>query len=408
MEQVLTIVCKLQPTKEQISQVEDTLVGFANACNHINSTIDPKLTNAVRIQTLIYYAVRELFGLSANLAVRAIARVSANRKAAKQKKSLVKDFKPTSIDYDARIFDFREKDWTASVTLIGGRQHIKMDAGNYQRGKLKDKKPTSATLCKHKDGNYYIHIQVKDDLPEPNDGESVIGVDLGRRDIAVTSEGESWSGEDIEQIRDKFSRVRASLQQKATRGTRSTRRRARQILKRLSGRERRYQSWLNHTISRTIVNKAKSENAAIAIEDLTGIRERTNQQPRSKTERRRSNSWAFYQLRQFLEYKAIQAGVSLVKVNPAYTSQMCHNCHHIHPVKGSSYRSGKTFKCGHCGWVGDADFNGAMNIAIIGAFVSKPRGSGLSCSLSKDVSGLPQFSSLLCAVGESPVTSVRG
>jgi putative transposase len=408
MEQVLTIVCKLQPTKEQISQIEDTLVGFANACNHINNTIDPKLTNAVRIQTLIYYAVRELFGLSANLAVRAIARVSANRKTAKQKKSLVKDFKPTSIDYDARIFDFREKDWTASVTLIGGRQHIKMDAGNYQRGKLKNRKPKSATLCKHKDGNYYIHIQVKDDVPEPNNGESVIGVDLGRRDIAVTSDGDSWSGEDIEQVRDKFSRVRASLQQKATKGTRSTRRRARQILKRLSGRERRYQAWLNHTISRTIVNKAKSENAAIAIEDLTGIRERTNQQPRNKTERRRSNSWAFYQLRQFLEYKAMQAGVSLVKINPAYTSQMCHSCHHIHPVKGSSYRSGKTFKCGHCGWKGDADFNGAMNIAIIGAFVSKSRGSGLSCSLSEVVSGLPQFSLLLCAVGESPVTSVRG
>ena len=408
MKQVLTIVCKLQPTKEQISQIEDTLAGFANACNHINNTIDPKLTNAVRIQTLIYHAVRELFGLSANLAIRAIARVSANRKTAKQKKSLVKDFKPTSIDYDARIFDFREKDWTASVTLIGGRQHIKMDAGNYQRGKLKDKKPTSATLCKHKDGNYYIHIQIKDDVPETSEPESIIGVDLGRRDIAVTSDGDSWSGQDIQQVRDKFSRVRASLQQKATKGTRSTRRRARQVLKRLSGREQRYQSWLNHTISRTIVNKAKSENAAIAIEDLTGIRERTNQQPRNKTERRRSNSWAFYQLRQFLEYKAVQAGISLVKVNPAYTSQMCHNCHHIHPVKGSSYRNGKTFKCGHCGWTGDADLNGAMNIAIIGAFVSKPRGSGLSCSLSKDVSGLLQDSVLLCAVGESPVTSVRG
>ncbi len=408
MKQVLTIVCKLQPTKEQISQIEDTLVGFANACNHINNTIDPKLTNSVRIQTLIYHAVRELFGLSANLSIRAIARVSANRKTAKQKKSLVKDFKPTSIDYDARIFDFREKDWTASITLIGGRQHIKMDAGNYQRGKLKDKKPTSATLCKHKDGNYYIHIQVKDDIPEPSESDSVIGVDLGRRDIAVTSDGDSWSGEDIQQVRDKFSRVRASLQKKATKGTRSNRRRARQVLKRLSGREKHYQSWLNHTISRTIVNKAKSENAVIAIEDLTGIRERTNQQPRNKTERRRSNSWAFYQLRQFLEYKSIQTGISLVKVNPAYTSQMCHNCHHIHPVKGSSYRSGKNFKCGHCGWTGDADLNGAMNIAIIGAFVIKPRGSGLSCSLSEHVSGLLQNSSLLCAVGESPVTSVRG
>jgi len=180
------------------------------------------------------------------------------------------------------------------------------------------------------------------------------------------------------------------------------------LLQRLSGMERRYQTWLNHAISRTIIDRAKSSNAAIAIEDLTGIRDRTNKQPRNKTERRRSNSWAFYQLRLFLEYKAVQAGIQLVKVNPAYTSQMCHNCNHIHPVKGSSYRSGKSFKCRHCGWTGDADLNGAMNIAIIGAFVSKPRGSGLSCSLDKNISGLLQDSALLCAVGESPVTSVRG
>jgi len=68
-----------------------------------------------------------------------------------------------------------------------------MDAGNYQRGKLKDKKPTSATLCKHKDGNYYIHIQIKDDVPETSEPESTIGVDLGRRDIDVTSDGDSWN-----------------------------------------------------------------------------------------------------------------------------------------------------------------------------------------------------------------------
>jgi len=42
-------------------------------------------------------------------------------------------------------------------------------------------------------------------------------------------------------------------------------------------------------------------------------------------------------------YKAVQAGIQLFKVNPAYTSQMCHNCQHIHPVKGSSYRSDKKF-----------------------------------------------------------------
>jgi transposase len=60
---------------------------------------------------------------------------------------------------------------------------------------------------------------------------------------------------------------------------------------------------------------------------------------------------------------------------------MCHHCLHIHPVKGKSYRSGKTFRCGHCGWHGDADFNGANNIALVGLFINQPGGTGLSCKL---------------------------
>jgi IS605 OrfB family transposase len=183
---------------------------------------------------------------------------------------------------------------------------------------------------------------------------------------------------------------------------RSSRRRCRQLLKRLSGRERRYQQWLNHNISKQVIESAKTNNAAIAIEDLTGIRERTNQQPRDKTERRRSNSWAFYQLRLFLEYKAVKVGVDLVAVPPAYTSQTCHTCNHI------GLRSGKRFQCSNCGWHGDADLNGAINISKLGAvFVSQPRGSNLCCSLNCDGSGLLQNSLMLC-VGESPRASAGG
>jgi putative transposase len=83
------------------------------------------------------------------------------------------------------------------LTLIDGRHHIKLNVGQYQTGKLKGKKPTSAQLCKHRDGNYYIHIQVKDTPPEPIKSSQVIGVDLGRTDIAVTSEGEKWSSKHI-------------------------------------------------------------------------------------------------------------------------------------------------------------------------------------------------------------------
>lgn len=106
--------------------------------------------------------------------------------------------------------------------------------------------------------------------------------------------------------------MRASLQEKASKGTRSARRRARQIWKRLSGRERRYQTWLNHNISKLIVLSALQHHAIIAIEDLTGIRERTKGQPRNKTERRRSQSWAFFQLRLFVSYKAVKYGVEVI------------------------------------------------------------------------------------------------
>ncbi|MFS8856394.1 RNA-guided endonuclease TnpB family protein, partial [Synechococcus sp. H55.2] len=188
-------------------------------------------------------------------------------------------------------------------------------------GVLAGTNPKAATLIKRKDGSYYIQIGVEHDPPEPRDTTGAIGVDLGRRDIAHTSEGDNWNGQQLNQVRDHYSRLRAALQRKASRGTRSTRRRCRELLQRLSGRERRFQTWVNHRISKSIVARAQATHSFIALEDLTGIRERTNQQPPSKTERRRSNSWAFYQLRQFVQYKAARAGIQVVVVPPAYSSQ---------------------------------------------------------------------------------------
>jgi len=153
-------------------------------------------------------------------------------------------------------------------------------------------------------------------------------------------------------------------------------------LQRLSGRERRFQTWLNHTISYRLIQQAKTSNQAITLEDLTGIRERTNELPRSKTERRRSNSWAFYQLRQFLTYKGVKFGVDVRLVDPRYTSKTCHCC------KVISNRRGKRFEClnERCGWIGDADVNGARNIATLGQIVNLPGGSEImSCSLQEVV-----------------------
>ncbi|MBD1806810.1 transposase [Microcoleus sp. FACHB-SPT15] len=178
--QVLTIVCKINPTTEQVAKIEATLQAFAGACNYINEVVEPKITHNVTIQNQVYKLVREQFGLSSNLAIRAINRVSANRKTAKRQGKPVKSFLPTSADYDARIFSFREKDWSVSLTLVGGRERFLVDVGSYQKGKLSGFTPTSATLVKNQNGTYSANIQVKSDAPIPLKATDVIGVDLGR------------------------------------------------------------------------------------------------------------------------------------------------------------------------------------------------------------------------------------
>jgi putative transposase len=389
MSQVLTISCKLKVSQSQAAKLDATLEAFGQALNWVNQNTPEKVANAVKLQSLCYREIRARFDLSSNLAQQVCRRLAGARKVAQQKNRPVKTFKGGFATYDARIFSFREKDWTVSLTTVEGRERFELAIGRYQRERLAGSNPKSATLVKRKDGSYSIQICVEAEPSPPQRTGRVLGVDLGRTDIAHTSDGDNWNGQQLNRVRDHYSRLRAVLQRKASKGTRSSRRRCRQLLQRLSGKERRFQSrqrcvaktWVNHRISKAIVSRAKATNSAIALEDLTGIRERVNQQPRSKAERRRANSWAFYQLRQFLEYKARAAGVSLILVPPAYTSQTCHRCLHIHPEQGKSYRSGKSFKCGHCGWEGDADLNGANVIALLGAVVNQPRGSGLFCSL---------------------------
>ena len=377
--QSLTIACKLQVADALVPEINETMLVFAVACDWINANTPEKMTNKTAMQSLVYQDVRRNFGLSSDLAIQAIRRVCANRKTAFQKGKQVKKFSPTSVSYDARIFSFRETDWTVSIKLLNSRQRLKLLIGNYQVGLLKGQEPTSAVLVKRRNGEYYIHITIDQPTNPITETNNVLGVDLGRTDIATTSEGESWSGKQITDKRNHYAKLRASLQKKATKGTRLTRRRCRQLLAWLSGKEKRFQKHINHEISRLLVNHAVTNKKAIAIEDLTGIRERTNKKPRSKIDKRLGNSWAFYQLRQFLTYKCILAGVKLILVNPAWTSQTCHKCLAI------GDRKGKKFSCSRCGNQCDADYNGAKNIEALGRIINTPGGSDLSCKLKTEV-----------------------
>jgi len=376
MTQSLSVKCKLIVPVKYRPKIDETLRGFADACNQILDVAKrDNCWNTTKLHHKVYKPVREATGLKANHVCQAIRRVIGNAKAVKQ----IHKFRPTSISLDVRTFRYVEEIQTVGVTLKCGRVDFKLAIGGYQIALLRGQSLTSATLNKSKKGDYYINFVVEIDTPPTGKTPKVIGVDLGRRDIATTSTGKSWSGSQIQSVRDRFSRVRTNVQRKRSRNSR-------RLLRRLSGKERRFQEWLNHNISKQLVTEAKISGAALAFEDLTGIRDTLNQKPRSKTERRRTNNWAFYQLRIFVGYKAAIAGVPVVFVPPAYTSQTCSRCRHVHPEKGKSYRNGKKFKCGHCGFEHDADINAACNIADLGVPVSNPESPGIACLLEGQLS----------------------
>jgi putative transposase len=161
---------------------------------------------------------------------------------------------------------------------------------------------------------------------------------------------------EVNRVRAHYPKVRRSLQAKGTKE-------AKRLLKRLSGREQRHMRAINHRISKQLVETAQRTQRQIALEDLTGIRQRTKVR---KPQRYGHHSWSFYQLRQFVAYKAEAAGIALVLVNPAYTSKTCHLCGH------RGHRSGLKFSCTRCNVIMDADWNAARNIAAAGARVTEP------------------------------------
>jgi len=297
METVRTVVCKLAPTPEQVADIEATLKAFAEACDFA-ADVARRIgsTNKVKVQHLAYGEIREQFGLSANLAIRAIARACAALKVPEKRHSV---FQPTSIDFDGRIFAFQEWNWTFGLTLRSGRVKIATLLGDRQRSTLKGQKPTSAVLVKRRDGSYYLHVQLIREAPEPIQSKDFLGVDLGMINIATDSEGEKSSGETINRNRRRQTTARKQHQRKGSK-------RAKRKLKAMSGRQRRFQASVNHKISKEIVAKAKALGVGIAMEDLSGIRDRI-ETTATKAFRRRFGNWSFFQLRTFIDYNGLSA-----------------------------------------------------------------------------------------------------
>ncbi|HEY9152053.1 MAG TPA: transposase [Anaerolineales bacterium] len=337
---------KLLPTLEQVDALRKTLERANAACQFVSDTAwETKTFRQYDLHHKCYQAIREQFNLSAQVTVRAIAKVADAYKLDRKTK---RNFKPTgSIAYDDRILSWRLHDKTISIWTVNGRLHIPFVCGERQLELLKTRQGES-DLGIFK-GLFFLSATCEVDEPKPVDVEGALGVDLGVTNIAVDSDGEIHSASHINNLRHRRRCLRAKLQAKSTRS-------AKRKLKRLSGKERRFAKDTNHCISKKLVAKAKDTNRAIALEDLQGICERVTVR---RSQRATLHSWAFFQLRSFVTYKAKRAGVPVYLVDPRNTSRTCPACGHVDKANRASQSK---FSCVVCGFAGLADHIAAVNI----------------------------------------------
>ncbi|MFD8812121.1 RNA-guided endonuclease InsQ/TnpB family protein [Streptomyces sp. NPDC059627] len=365
----LTVQVRLLPTPVQAAALEATLRACNEAATWVSGVAFEKdVKRNFALRKLTYDEVRARWGLGAQAAQHVVkktcdayATLKANLRAGnlgrpgskRYRRAMEKPvaFRPEGAQpYDDRMLSWqidrrRISIWTTAgrvkdVAFIGAPEQM-VTLALYRRGE-------SDLLLR--DGMWFLLATC--DVPEAplnTDPVDFLGIDLGIVNIATTSDGEIMAGRELNRIRTRERTLRTKLQKKNTPS-------ARRRLKQRRRKEARRARDINHRIAKHVVAEAERTGRGIALEDLTGIRERVRLR---KPQRATHSSWAFAQLGQFIAYKARKAGVPVVHVDPAYTSRTCAECGHLGRVNRISQAR---FACRSCGFVDHADRNGSRNI----------------------------------------------
>lgn len=355
----MKIVAKilLETTQEQKEILLKTLEIGNVICNKISQKVwDVKVFNAFNIQKFVYHPLISSTKLSSQFIIRCISKVADAYVLDKKKQRIFK--KRGSITYDSRILTFFTKKSLVNIWTINGRMKIPFKNNEYN-GKLLEFQKGQTDLI-YLNGKFFLHTVCDIQEEDKNIYQDILGVDLGIINLAVDSDGNVFSGSKVEQKRLWYSNRRANLQSV---GTKSAKRR----LKKLSGKQSRFQRNENHIISKKLVENAKGTKRAISMENLTDISKRTTVTVRHE-QRAKFTNWGFYQLKQFVKYKALRVGVEVIYIYPKNTSRTCNKCGHCDT---KNRKTQDEFECLSCGHKENADTNAAKNIKIQG-FLKTP------------------------------------
>jgi IS605 OrfB family transposase len=345
---LVTEMLKLAPSAEE----GKALLATVRACNAAATraaevAFQHQTASKIRLQALCYASLREEFGLSAQMAIRAIAKACG---ACKRDKNIQPKFRLLgAVAYDQRILSWKGRDQVSILTL-GGRIIVPVIWQGRRLGTTGTTLRGAADLI-YRDGCFYLAVVIE--VPEPPPGPEPaewLGVDLGIVNLATDSDGTAYSGKAVRAVRYRNRQLRKRLQSKGSKS-------AKRLLRKRRRRESRFARDVNHVISKAIVREAKGTGRGIKLEDLSGIRGRVTVRTAQRAD---AHSWAFYQLRRFTAYKAALAGVPVVLVDPRNTSRECPQCGLI-DKRNRPTRD--VFCCQRCGLAGPADHIAARNIA---------------------------------------------
>lgn len=324
---------------------------------HVDWSLENKTYNKSKAHTALYQQMKEKHPQVPTAFIQAVRDTSMEAVKATAFKKRPRKKKYSGLRFDKRTMALRGE--RLSLSSLGKRARVILKIPEYFRPIFDTWKLKGATLTYSiRSKQFWIRLVYETATPSLNTEGGILGIDRGIQQLAVTSDGQFFSNQEIRSNQRRYLHNRKTAQAK---GTPSARKR----LKSMGGKEKRFSRDVNHRVTKQLVGLEGIRT--YVLEDLKGIRSKN----RGKTQNKRIGSWPFHQFGFFLTYKAEKLGREVVYVDARYTSKKCSCCKGIE--KGSRKKS--KYYCKHCHFELHADWNAAINIRDNYILSSTPKAS---------------------------------
>lgn len=213
----------------------------------------------------------------------------------------------------------------------------------FERHLLEGKDWKSGCFAQDSVGDWWLCLPVAYEITESVAAKEAVGLDLGLKDTAATSDGEKLEAGHF------YRHIEQRIAQAQRRGHK-------QQAKRLHRRAARRRKDALHKFSRKIVNSYQT----IFIGDVSSLKLVKTRMAKSVLDA----GWGM--LKTQLQYKGEYAGRSVFMVNEKDTTRTCSSCRALTGPIGLDMIAVRTWVCSECGGAHDRDVNAARNILSAG------------------------------------------